>query len=258
MKRKIPVSLVVCVGLLAAGGVVAATISGTATYRERIALPPDAAFDAVVEDVSRADAPSNEIGRIDIRPAGQVPIRFEIPYDESRVQAGHRYSVRARVTHQGRLLYTTTRMYPVLTPASGGTVELTMERVSQTPTHKPDRSLVNTYWKLTELNGGPVKVLPQQREPHLILQSEQLRLAGSGGCNRLLGSYTLHGASVAFGQVAQLLDAVAVDADQVVIMFQLGLRRGAFLGGFADVLLDLDNGVPGACALGFTLLDGFV
>jgi putative lipoprotein len=205
---------------LMAGSAAAATISGSATYRERIALPPDATFDAVVEDVSRADAPSTVIGRIDPRPAGQVPIRFEIPYDESRVQPGHRYSLRARVTHNGHLLYTTTRMYPVLTPSSAGTVDLLLERVSQSQAHTPDRSLANTYWKLIELNGGPVKVLPQQREPHLILQSESQRLAGSGGCNRLLGSYILEGASLAFGKVASTMMACVDGMEQETTFFR--------------------------------------
>src|SRR5690606_5821880 len=35
-----------------------ATIEGSATYRERIALPPDAQFEATLEDVSVADAPA--------------------------------------------------------------------------------------------------------------------------------------------------------------------------------------------------------
>jgi putative lipoprotein len=203
-----------------AGSASAGTISGSATYRERIALPPDATFDAVVEDVSRADAPSTVIGRVDLRPAGQVPIRFEIPYDEARLQPGHRYSLRARVTHDGHLLYTTTRLYPVLTPSSAGRVDLMLERVSRAPEHKPDRSLANTYWKLTELNGGPVKVLPQQREPHLILQSESQRLAGSGGCNRLLGSYTLEWPSLAFGKVASTMMACADDMEQETNFFR--------------------------------------
>ena len=33
-------------------------VTGTASFRERIAPPPDAAFEAVIEDVSRADAPA--------------------------------------------------------------------------------------------------------------------------------------------------------------------------------------------------------
>ena len=40
-----------------------ASLTGTATYRERIALPPGAVFEATLEDVSRADAPAEVLGR---------------------------------------------------------------------------------------------------------------------------------------------------------------------------------------------------
>ena len=92
----------------------AGTLQGTATYRERIALPPDAVFEAVLQDVSRADAPASVLGRAKVEPAGQPPFRFEITYDDAVVQPGRRYAVRATVTHQGRLLFTTDRAYPVL------------------------------------------------------------------------------------------------------------------------------------------------
>jgi uncharacterized lipoprotein YbaY len=36
-------------------------ITGTATYRERIALPPNAVFVAIFEETSWADAPAREI-----------------------------------------------------------------------------------------------------------------------------------------------------------------------------------------------------
>jgi len=195
-----------------------ATLSGTATYRERMALPPEAAFEAVVEDVSRADAPATVIGRIELTPAGQVPIRFDIPYDESRVQPGHGYAVRARVTLGGRLLFTTTQSYPVLKPEASTGVELMMQRVSQTPA--PDRTLTNTYWKLIELNGMAVKVLPQRPEPHLVLHSENRRLAGSGGCNRFQGSYTLEGESLAFAQVASTMMACVDGMEQETAFFR--------------------------------------
>ena len=92
----------------------AGTLEGTATYRERRALPPDAVFEAVLQDVSRADAPATVLGRATIDPAGQPPFRFEIAYDDAAVQPGSRYVVRATVTHQGRLRFTTDRAYPVL------------------------------------------------------------------------------------------------------------------------------------------------
>lgn len=66
----------------------------------------------------------------------------------------------------------------------------------------PDRPLTNTYWKLTQLGGAPAQVLPNQREPHMILQLQEHRLVGSGGCNRFTGQYNLAGTSVYFGKVA--------------------------------------------------------
>ncbi len=90
------------------------TLQGTATYRERLALPADALFEAELQDVSRADAPAVVLGRSRLVPAGQPPFRFEIAYDDAAVQSGRRYSVRATIRQQGRLLFTTDRMYPVL------------------------------------------------------------------------------------------------------------------------------------------------
>jgi len=112
----------------------AGTLEGTAAYRERIALPPDAVFEAVLQDVSRADAPAEVLGRAKIDPAGQPPFRFEIAYDDAAVQPGRRYAVRATVTHQGRLLFTTDRAYPVL---GGGDAPLRMLLVSAGAERRP-------------------------------------------------------------------------------------------------------------------------
>jgi copper homeostasis protein (lipoprotein) len=92
----------------------AATVQGTASYRERIALPADAVFEAELQDISRADAAAIVLGRYRQEPAGQPPFDFEIAYDAASVTPGSRYSVRATVKHQGRLLFTTDRIHPAL------------------------------------------------------------------------------------------------------------------------------------------------
>jgi putative lipoprotein len=92
----------------------AGTLQGTATYRERVVLPADAVFEAELQDVSKAGAPAVVLGRARLDPAGQTPFRFEIAYDDAAVKAGHRYTVRATVRHQGRLLFTTDTHVPVL------------------------------------------------------------------------------------------------------------------------------------------------
>jgi uncharacterized lipoprotein YbaY len=73
----------------------AAQVKGTATYRERIALTPDAVFEAMLEDVSKADAPAMVVGSVRIDKPGQVPIRFEIPFDPARIDQSRSYSVLA-------------------------------------------------------------------------------------------------------------------------------------------------------------------
>ena len=65
-----------------------------------------------------------------------------------------------------------------------------------------DEPLESTQWTLTELSGAPFKIGEQRRVPHLVLQPERKRVVGSGGCNRLVGSYTLDGDRLALGQMA--------------------------------------------------------
>ncbi|MCX9156292.1 YbaY family lipoprotein [Niveibacterium sp. 24ML] len=115
----------------------AATLSGSASYRERIALPPGAVFEATLEDVSRADAPSTVLGRAKIDPAGAPPFRFSIDYDEAAVVPGHRYTVRATVRHEGKLLFTTDRHYPVLDGKPATPLELLLRKVGGGAVPKP-------------------------------------------------------------------------------------------------------------------------
>lgn len=85
---------------------------------------------------------------------------------------------------------------------------------------RPDRGVTNTYWRLTELGGAPVQVAEKQREPHMILQLEANRLAGSGGCNRMMGSYTLEGEAISFGQVASSMMACEDGMEQEQSFFR--------------------------------------
>lgn len=107
-----------------------ATVTGTATYRERIALPPNAVFEAILEDVSKADAPAAEIGRSRVERPGQPPFRFSIPYDRAQIRSDGAYSVRARVLVDGKLMFTSMQSYPVVSRGAGNTVTMIMQRAS--------------------------------------------------------------------------------------------------------------------------------
>ncbi len=81
------------------------SVSGTATYRERIALPPQAVFEARLEDVSLVDAPAVLVAQVRDESPGAPPFHFTIPYDPARIQPSHRYAISARVLHGDELLF---------------------------------------------------------------------------------------------------------------------------------------------------------
>ncbi len=178
-----------------------AVVSGTATYRERIALPPEAAFEATLEDVSRADAPATTIGTARIENPGNPPYRFEIPYDPKQIDERHSYSVRARVVVGGQLMFTTDTVTPVITRGNPVTVSLLLRGVRAAST-EAGPGLEGTRWVLATLGGAPITLADHQQAPDLTLDKGDKRAAGNGGCNRFTGSYELDGERLTFGVLA--------------------------------------------------------
>lgn len=190
-------ALVALSATVLAGPALAASLSGTALYRERIALPPDAVFEVRLQDVSLADAPAPVLARFERDPAGQPPFHFKLNYDERQIDPKRRYSISASVRQRGRLLFITDthiaafetaqplRLLMVSAGGDGGGDGGGGPPMA-TP---PDSPLRGTYWKLVRLQGAPVGVAEQQREPHLIFAANEPRLSGSGGCNNVMGGF---------------------------------------------------------------------
>ena len=107
-----------------------AAVAGIATYRERIALTPGATFEAVLEDVGRADAPAGVLGRTRIDAPGQVPVRFAIAYDPARLRDGGSYIVRATIREGDRLAFTTDRIYRPFVDGRPQPLQIVMRAVS--------------------------------------------------------------------------------------------------------------------------------
>ncbi|MFC2067052.1 YbaY family lipoprotein [Chloroflexota bacterium] len=91
--------------ILSAGCANTATVTGTVTYRERIALPTQGVVVTIkVEDISRADAPAVTIGEQIIENSGhQVPIPFEIEYNPDDIDERYTYAMRVRIEVDGEL-----------------------------------------------------------------------------------------------------------------------------------------------------------
>lgn len=112
------------------GAVAADTISGTATFRERIMPPADARLVVILSDISRADAPAIELGRFEIEHAGAPPYAFEVEYDASEIEQNHTYAVRATLWAGEQMMFTTDTVTPVLTRGAPDEVDIVMVRVA--------------------------------------------------------------------------------------------------------------------------------
>ncbi len=114
----------------AGGGTSVAKVTGTVTYRERIALPPTAVIKVQLVDVSRADAPAIVLGVQVTHSAGkQVPFAFEIQFDPSRIEANYSYAVQARIEQDGKLRFISDRHYAVITGGAPTHVDIVLRSV---------------------------------------------------------------------------------------------------------------------------------
>ncbi len=108
-------------------------IEGTAGYRERIALPPQAEVIITLEDVSKADAPSKVMAthRTSAKEASS-PFAFKLRYFVDAIQDGHTYTVRAKIVLEDKLLFTTDTVTPVINDKDEThNVDLLMRKVSR-------------------------------------------------------------------------------------------------------------------------------
>jgi uncharacterized lipoprotein YbaY len=107
------------------------TVSGTVSYREKMALSPDAVINVKLLDVSLADIPAVTLGEQTIKNPGNVPVSFSITYDPLSIDERHSYAVRAEIRDQGQLIFTTDRNYPVITHNTGNNTDLMLLRISR-------------------------------------------------------------------------------------------------------------------------------
>lgn len=217
--------LVLAASLLAlpATAVAQSVVKGEASYRERIALPPQAVFEATLEDVSRMDAPATVLGTVRVEGAN-TPIHFEIPYDPAKIDERMSYAVRGRILVGDRLMFTTDQVYPVLTRGSGTEVELLLVRVRGRRPAPSAAPLQGTRWTLVRLGDEAIEVADPKREPHLILEAEPPQFGGYGGCNRLAGAYELDGDRLTFGRVAATMRA-CIDGMDIEAGFHAALEK---------------------------------
>jgi putative lipoprotein len=111
-------------------GTTTSKVTGSVTYRERIALPPSAVITVKLVDVSLADAPAVLIAEQVIATAGrQVPFEFALEYDAARIQPSHTYAVQVRIENGDRLLFISDKMNLVITRDAPTHLDIVVRRI---------------------------------------------------------------------------------------------------------------------------------
>jgi uncharacterized lipoprotein YbaY/heat shock protein HslJ/uncharacterized lipoprotein NlpE involved in copper resistance len=117
-----------------------ALVTGTITYRERIALTPSATVEVRLEDVTRPGGASPVIARTHITNPGQVPIRFNLDYDTALIDPAGRYAVRATISDAGAALFDSIDTTLVLTQGHDRRADIVLTQVgSPRQTARPEQ-----------------------------------------------------------------------------------------------------------------------
>ncbi|WEK49765.1 MAG: YbaY family lipoprotein [Candidatus Kaistia colombiensis] len=172
------------------------TLHGSILYRERMALPPDARVEVQLLDVSLADAPSRIIAETGFRPRGQAPIPYSLRFDAAKLKPRHSYALRATISVNGRLWFTSTSRHTV---EIGGPdrIDIPVQRVSGEAAPRSVASPAGRWLAEDIRRGGVIDYLQTVLEI-----GPNGRVSGTGGCNRMSGEAKIAGDTIRFGAIA--------------------------------------------------------
>lgn len=169
-------------------------ITGTVTYRERIALPPDAVAEIWIADVS----PGMIVAQVlladtTVRVEGrQVPLPFEIRFDPARAESTHTYALKAVIkSADGQTLFTSGDSTFVITQGNPTRVDIVLSRSSEGGAV----GLAGTSWLLEDLAGAGVV----DRVQATLEFTEPGRVVGNASCNRFFGNVEISGTTIKVG-----------------------------------------------------------
>jgi len=235
------------------------SISGEVTYRERMALPPNAALEVQLLDVSLADARATVHAAARLTGPGQVPLTFTLNFDDKVINPKHSYALSARITSDDRLVFINTTQYPIDPLAPAEPIQIILDFVANTgaitPAPQPPKAdeaavtqpettspaFFGVTWRVLDIKGNPTN---DKARPTLSV-AEDGRAGGKGGCNNYFAQASVEGNSISFGSPASTRMACPEPAMQQEAAFFAALAAVAAYRQEGEHLLLTDaNGNP--------------
>lgn len=186
------------------------TVTGSATYRERMAAPKGSVLKVELSDTSRADAPAISLADwSDSLDDGGVPKNFILRVNQT-LDPRFTYTLRATVTGpDGTLLWTTDTVHQI--EAVSGSVNagtLVMVKVAPAPAAPSPEApailkLTGKDYRISAIGGQPVS----GQRPMTVKFGEDGRVGGFGGCNTYGGSFGESDGKITFGDLISTMMA---------------------------------------------------
>ncbi len=166
--------------LLAGQGAGLAEVSGTISYRERIALPAGAEIRVTLSSYNLRGGQKQIAQYQAVTGNKQVPLAFQFSYPSIPTTRDTSLGVIAEIWFGGRVQFQSPKAQMITGQKS--TMSLVLNRAAA------PASIIDKNWQLFELNGR--KVAAEGRAPSLMLDKDGRTLYGFGGVNRFGGQYT--------------------------------------------------------------------
>jgi uncharacterized lipoprotein YbaY/heat shock protein HslJ len=121
------------------------TVDVTASYRERMALPPGAVLEVTAADVARTDAPAKPVVSVRVPTGAGGLMRAQLKLPVAALQPPARVSVRARVLAGDTLMFTSDTATFINPEPAQQKIELRLRRVGA-PAAAAGTTATQRYW----------------------------------------------------------------------------------------------------------------
>jgi len=235
---RLTLAVIVLTLTLGAANAAQTTLSGEVTYLERLALPDNGTLRIILVDLATPEQPRVQAEGAIASP-GQVPLSFNLTFDDAIIAEGHSYGLRAEILSGGQVWFRNAEALPVELAAPQAISIITnftgrIDDPGARPAVDP-KPILDVNWTAEEIAG--LAVTPG--ESSLSIASD-MRAGGRGGCNSYFTQAQLSNDRLAFSAVAatRMACAEAVMAQEAVFFDALTATRFWRLDGEKLALLD--------------------
>jgi putative lipoprotein len=119
---------------------ITASVSGTVSYWQRIAMLPSDIVEVQLLDVSAQNSAPVVIAQNKITPTDQMPISFKLAYDPSKINFAHQYSIQARIFRKGQPAFINSPPCFVITHGYANYADIIVRITDTQPAARPEEN----------------------------------------------------------------------------------------------------------------------